>query len=324
MIDIFFIFYSLSDSNFIVVYNVDGYFFCKAKENPNDIFESGNIIVTFGKNYIEIFKFSHINNDNNNINNNNNSNVKAKLEKKHEISINNNINNDKLINNNNDNDNNNEILTIQLYQNLIICGHKSGILSIWNPLNNDQFLQKKGEIQLVNCAINKIYYEKIDNEEDYLFICCASGIVHKFSFKSSQVVLSSQPFETEIMDIKKVNDFDKNNILIISLKNGGLKVLDLNLQFLYDIPSRFGYNKVRYVIGLNNPMSSQDNTKGDLLVISEGNNLDMFTWIKPGIFKVKNNHTNEHNQNNNNDVEMKFQPFQGNKFAQGFQFRGYQ
>ena len=99
---------------------------------------------------------------------------------------------------------NNEILTIQLYQNLIICGHKSGILSIWNPLNNDQFLQKKGEIQLVNCAINKIYYEKIDNEEDYLFICCASGIVHKFSFKSSQVVLSSQPFESEIMDIKKL------------------------------------------------------------------------------------------------------------------------
>ena len=48
--DKFFLFYSLSDSNFIVVYNVDGYFFCKAKENPNDIFESGNIIVTFGKN----------------------------------------------------------------------------------------------------------------------------------------------------------------------------------------------------------------------------------------------------------------------------------
>ena len=318
--DKIFLLYSLSDSNYVVIYNADGYFYEKAKENPNDIFESGNIIVTFGKSYIEIFKFSHINNDNNN-NNNDNNQVKAKLEKIKEISINNNNNNDNLINNDN---NNNEILTIQLYQNLIICGHTSGILSIWNPLNNDKFLQKKGEIKLVNAAINKIYFEKINNEDDYLFICCASGIVHKFSFQLSQVVLSSQQFESEVMDIKKVNDFDKKNILIVSLKNGSLKVLDLSLQFLFDIPSRFGYNKVRFVISLNNPMSSQDDTKGDLLLISEGNNLDMFSWIKPGSFKVKNNHNNEQNQNNANDVQMKFQPFPGNKFTQGFQFRGYQ
>ena len=127
-----------------------------------------------------------------------------------------------------------------------------------------------------------------------------------------------------LMDIKKVNDFDKRNMLIVSLKNGALKVLDLNLQFLFDIPSRFGYNKVRFVLSLNNPMSSQDNTKGDLLLITEGNNLDMFTWIKPGSFKIRNNHANEQNQNANNDVQMKFQPFQGNQFPQGFQFRGYQ
>ena len=315
--------YSLSDSNYVVIYNADGYFFCKAKENPNDIFESGNIIVTFGKSCIEIFKFSHINNDNNN-NNNDNNQVKGKLEKKQEISINNNNNNNDNSINNDNNNNNNEILTIQLYQNLIVCGHSSGILSIWNPLNNDQFLQKKGEIKLVNGAINKIYFEKINNEEDYLFICCASGIVHKFYFKSSQVVLSSQQFESEVMDIKKVNDFDKKNMLIVSLKNGALKVLDLNLQFLFDIPSRFGYNKVRFVLSLNNQMSSHDDTKGDLLLITEGNNLDMFTWIKPGSFKIRNNHANEQNQNANNDVQMKFQPFQGNQFAQGFQIRGYQ
>ena len=47
--------------------------------------ESGNIVVTFGKNYIEIFNFSQIND---NINNK----IVNQLEKKFEISINNNNN----------------------------------------------------------------------------------------------------------------------------------------------------------------------------------------------------------------------------------------
>ena len=127
------------------------------------------------------------------------------------------------------------------------------------------------------------------------------------------------------MDIKLVNDYDKENILIISLKNGNLKVFDLNLQFLFDIPSRFKYNNTRYIISLKNPLSAKDDTKGDLLLITEGNNLDMFTWIKPGIVNINNNHNNkEQNHGNNEQMQMQFQPPQGNNYGQRFQFKGYQ
>lgn len=54
-----------------MIYNDQGYFLCDAKDSPNDIFESDNTIVTFGKNFIEFFFFSKNNNNNNNPNNNN-------------------------------------------------------------------------------------------------------------------------------------------------------------------------------------------------------------------------------------------------------------
>ena len=265
---------------------------------------------------IEIFLFSKINNNDNNNN-------KENLEKKHEIFINNNITNDNQFNNDNINNNNNEITTTQLYQNLIICGHTSGIISIWNPVNDNNFIQKKGQIPVAKSAINKIYYQQIPNEKDFLYICCSDGFVQKFSFEAGQVILTSQKFETEIMDIKLVNDYDKTNMLIISLKNGNLKVLDLNLQFLFEIPSRFKYNNTRYVISLNNPLTAKDNTKGDLLLITEGIHLDMFTWIKPGIVNINNNHNNKeqnYGNNNNEQMKMQFQP----PFGQRFQFQGFQ
>ena len=127
------------------------------------------------------------------------------------------------------------------------------------------------------------------------------------------------------MDIKLVNDYDKINMLIISLKNGNLKVLDLNLQLLFDIPSRFKYNNTRYIISLKNPLSAKDDTKGDLLLITEGNNLDMFTWIKHGIVNINSNHNNkEQNHGNNEQMQMQFQPPQGNNYGQRFQFKGFQ
>ena len=37
---------------YVVIYNDQGYFLCESKDSPNDIFESDNTIVTFGKNYL--------------------------------------------------------------------------------------------------------------------------------------------------------------------------------------------------------------------------------------------------------------------------------
>ena len=57
---------------FLAIKNDQGSCSCEAKDFPNDILESGNVIVSFGKNYIEFFNFSQVNNDNNNEFNNNN------------------------------------------------------------------------------------------------------------------------------------------------------------------------------------------------------------------------------------------------------------
>ena len=99
---------------------------------PNDIFESGNVILSFGKTLIEIFSFEQAQNNNNNINinNNQNNNNNNKIEKKYEIPLNNNNNPN---NNNEINNDNNEILCVYLYQNNVICGHRSGVISIWTP-----------------------------------------------------------------------------------------------------------------------------------------------------------------------------------------------
>jgi len=145
-------------------------------------------------------------------------------------------------------------------------------------------------------------YAKLQDNNDYLFLCCEDKTVKILSLKSGQVVQTSQEYQSEVIDIKVVNDFDGNNLLIISLKNGELKLLDETLKFIFDIPSRFSTDGIRYVIGLKKPENIQDNNKGDLLIITEGKNLDIFNWIKPGSFIKKNPHNNQMN-----DVQMNTQ-----------------
>jgi WD40 repeat protein len=212
------------------------------------------------------------------------------LEKKYEIPFNNN-------NNNNDNSNNddskNEILCYELYQqNIIICGHRSGYLSLWKP-GKETYLESINLAQVTQSAINKMILTKLNDNIDYIFLCCSDGTVKKYSPSENKVVHQSQNFGNEIMDIKMVNDFNKQNIFVISLKNGLIKVLDMQLNLLFDIPSRFKISTTRKVLALKNPLSEQDNTKGDLLLITEGSLIDKYTWIKPGSFK----HHNKNPQN---------------------------
>ena len=155
---------------------------------PNDIFESGNVILSFGKTLIEIFRFEQAQNNNNN-----------KIEKKYEIPLNNNNNPN---NNNEINNDNNEILCVDLYQNNVICGHRSGVISIWTPTPG-VYLQKKGEFKSSNSAINKILFAKFQDGNDYLLSCCADGTVKIVSLESSKVVKESENYKNEVMDIKK-------------------------------------------------------------------------------------------------------------------------
>ena len=258
---------------------------CETKNKPNDIFENSNTIITVEKDFIEVFEFSQ-NRDNDKIINN--------LVKKSEINLdnnNNNNNNNKFNINNINNDNNNsdnEILCIEYSQpGFFACGHASGLMSLWKP-DSQVYLQRTQAQKLHDKAINKILYTKLSDNKNYLISCSSDKTVKVYCFEENNVV-KIQNFEHEVMDIKMVNDFNKNRVFIISLKNGKLFVMNEGFNPLFEIPSRFKTNITRHVIPLKNPKQSE--TRGDLLAITELSKIDVFAWIKEGSINL-NPHTN--------------------------------
>ena len=292
---IYIIFYihRIESKNYLVIYNNQGYYTCDVKDKPNDIFESGNIIVTVEKNFIEVFEFSETNNKNNLIKKS-----EIKIDNNNDNNINNNgavNNNNNFINNNNIN-NDNGILCIEYALGFFICGHSSGLMSIWKP-EPKVYLQRIQGQTLHNGPINKILYTKLSDNKNYL-ISCSSDKTIKIYCMDDNNIMKTVNFDEEVFDVKLVKDFNKNSIFIISLKNGVLKALNETFNFLFDIPSRFQTSSLRRVIPLTNPNSNE--TKGDLLAITEGRFIDMFTWIKEGSFIFnphnKPNHPHKGNQ----------------------------
>ena len=279
--------------NSIAIFNDKGTCIQDINDKPNDIFLSGNIIVTFGKK-IEVFELS--------FNNNNNT-----LTKKREINNDNNNNNNNFSNSDNKSNNDNEILCIeygkgfivnQAKLDLIVCGHKSGFLSFWKP-SPQKYLEIIQQIKFHEAQINKILCTQLSDGKNYLISCSSDKTVKIYSMEENKL-MKIETLNDEVMDIKLVKNFNKQNIFIISLKNGELKVYNEQLCFLYDIPSRFKTSTIRYVLSLSNQSQNQDNNTGDLLLITEGKYIDVFEWIQEGSF-----HTNP---NNGNNKAFKFQP----------------
>jgi hypothetical protein len=221
-----------------------------------------------------------------------------------------------------------------LAKGFIICGHSSGLMSIWRPEPPEVYLKRLQGEKLHNGPINKILYTQLSNNLDYL-ISCSSDKTMKVYYMEGNNVVKCQNFENEVMDIKQVRDFDQKNVFIVSLKNGVLKGLNESFDIIFDIPSRFKTKSTRYVIPLtnlypnnsnNNNMisdnSNNNNNKGDLLLITEGKIIDIFTWIKEGSFKPthpKNNKNNNYPNNNYpnnkfNQMSPHFNFYQGNSF----------
>ena len=185
---------------------------------------------------------------------------------------------------------------------------------------------------MLNGPINKILCTQLSDNLDYLISCSSDRTMKVYCMESNNVVLT-KTFENEIMDIKKVRDFENNSIFIISLKNGVLKALNERFDILFDIPSRFKTQTTRYVIPLTNLITddskdnnlniqknnenNSNNTKGDLLLITEGKIIDVFTWIKEVSFKVINPNKNKKPFHPNNKGPNPYSPFgyyQSNQF----------
>lgn len=257
----------------IAVYNDKGCITCFADIKPNDLFENCNTIVSVGKGAIEIFNFSE--------NNNNNT---IFLNKKAKIDLNNNDNsfNNNLFTNNNitfSNGNSiDEILCIEYFDGNLFCGHSSGHISKWNPSGDNPFLCRTTCETMHKGAINKILSCEINNNK-FLFTCSSDKSIKIYS-KNENKIIAEKIFDEEVKDIKTIKDFSQNLNFIVSLKNGVLKVLNNSFNEIIEIPSRFKTNYTRYVLPTNN--QNKKNSEGDYLLISEGNKIDVFVWIKEG------------------------------------------
>ena len=257
----------------LAVYCNEGAFTSDVNNKINDIFESVNVIVTVGLNFIEIFQFD--------INN-------KKIFKKSSIPLNDNIpNNNNIISINNDNFNNdNEVLCIEFAaEQFLVCGHSSGMISVWQPLGSDPFMKKLQGKKMHNSRVNKILYSKLQNGLNYLFMCSSDKTVCKYCMDKDQCEKTAN-FDNEVLCIKKIEESysqEQNLYFIISLLNGELCLLNTDIELIFKIPSRFKTNTIRQVLSLDNP--EKNDKKGNFLLISEGNKIEIFAWIKEGSFE---------------------------------------
>lgn len=142
-------------------------------------------------------------------------------------------------------------------------------------------LKKEKVFKLHIGPINNIVSYLIDNQR-FLFTCSSDKSIKVYSVQNDQIICVKDFFE-EVKDIKIVKDFSEELNFIISLKNGVLKVLNTSFEEIFEIPSRFKTNCTRYVLSANNPNKKE--SKGNFLLITEGNKIDIFTWIKEGSYK---------------------------------------
>ena len=286
LLNIIILFNRIESKYYIALFNNQGSCLIEAKNKPNDIFENSNIILAVEKNFIEVFEFSQIRDNDKIINN---------LIKKTEINITNNINFYNPFNNNDINNSDNEILCIIYAAGFFICGHNSGLMSIWKP-DPQTFLQRIQGQKLHKGAINKILYTTLSDNKNYLISCSSDKTVIVYSIDENKV-MKTQKFGDEVMDVKLVKDFNKKRVFIISLKDGKLIAVNEAFNELFEIPSRFKTSITRHVIPLKNP--NESDTRGDLLAITEGKIIDVFTWIKEGSIHLKG-HPNPNNEQNIN------------------------
>lgn len=267
----------MSTKYLIQIHCDQGTYSCESVMKPNEIIEKDNKIITGGKSLFEVF--SLISDSNNNkalcklseiplINNNNN------------IFGNNNINNNNFLGNNNFNNNNDEVICMSVFNEFLFCGHLSGEMSTWKFENNNNSMVKINSLPLHKSAINKIVFSVIENK-NFLFTCSSDKSINVLSIDNS-VIIKTQFFEDEVMKIKLVLNFERSLKFIVSLKKGGLKVLNKNFDVEFEIPSRFNTKITRYVLSATNP--SKNDVKGDYLLITEGKKIDIFTWNKEGSY----------------------------------------
>ena len=238
-------------------------FSCITNDKPIDILESDNIIITVGKNCIELFQFNQNNNN--------------PITKVSEILFNNN------------NDEKYKILCVQRLEKYLICGHASGHISLWEPINEYPFLKNILISKIHMGSINKIICDK-NSQNLNVIITCSSDKTVKVHSVEDTICFKVLDYEDEVMDIKKVLDYEKQINYIISLKNGIIKVYNSTFKQIFDIPSRSNAKTTRFVLSLSISSNNNNEENNELyLLVTEENKINIYKWNR----KVRNNNNNK-------------------------------
>ena len=234
-------------------------FSCNINDNPNVILDINNIIITAGNNFIELFQFNQNNNNN-------------QLLKVSEIKLND--------NNGNDYDEKYRILSMTKLGNIFICGHGSGHISFWKPIDQKPYLQNTSISRIHIGHINEIICDKNSENLDILISCSSDKTVKVHSVEDT-ICFKVINFEEEVIDIKKVFNMENEVNYIISLKNGTLKVFNSSFKDIFEIPNRSNSNNSnRIIVNINNSNNNENTNKGNYLLISEENKINIYKWIK--------------------------------------------
>ena len=220
-----------------------------------DIIEIENVIITFGRKYIELFQFNPNNNQ---------------IAKASEIIY------------NETNDEKYQIICVERIDKLIICGHESGHISYWSITNEYPYLKN---ILLKKIHIGKI--NKIINDNDNI-ISCSSDKTIKIHSIEDNICLKVIDFEDEVIDIKKIVDLDNNFNYVISLRNGMLKVYNSEFKNSFNIPNPSNINKTRFVLNIS---ISSDNNKNEnsesFILITDDKKIELYQWNKKEEMKIE-------------------------------------
>lgn len=253
-------------------------------KKPYDIYESGNVIIIVGQNFIELYKFVENNNT---------------ITKISEIN---------LSNNNDNNDNKLKILCMEAVNKVLVCGHSSGHISFWETTNEYPYLKNTLISKIHIGPINKILFDK-NSDNTNIIISCSSDKTVKIHSLEEIVCFNVVNFNDEVVDIKKIKNLKEEINYIISLKDGTLKVFNYELKEIFEIPNRTKVNIARYAINIshsNNNENENNNNKEEYILITEGNKIDLYKWAKKEIYSQNNLNNKNKRKNKYNNQRHKW------------------
>lgn len=228
---------------------------CSTAKKPINIFEVNNIIIVIENDWIEIFYFQKNN---------------LSIIKVNDINVNE-IEEFKI-------KKPGQITSIDGGGDFIFYGHQNGLISVWSFDYEKKSLKNIKNFRLHYDSINKILCDRIEKDKIKLITCSSDKTlkVHNFENFGDRICTNVIHCDAEVIDVRIVKNYEKKINYIVSIQNGVLKVLNSEFKEIFEIPSRYKTKITRFVLDLKN----NEDDIGDYLLITEGQKIDKFCWIK--------------------------------------------